>query len=139
VVEFKDKDTTRKAIETMHQYKVHDRYLVVNEIRNQDEYWNWTRSGLVNGIRAGAYYNDYPPLMLRGFVNDKVSKILGYATMRQVRIRPSLCEMDERMLEVVRECNIEYEISGQEEATFDKGWVPRTDNSTVNDTDPWYT
>ncbi|KAK7111823.1 hypothetical protein V1264_011390 [Littorina saxatilis] len=109
------------------------------KIRNQDEYWNWTRSGLVNGIRAGAYYNDYPPLMLRGFVNDKVSKILGYATMRQVRIRPSLCEMDERMLEVVRECNIEYEISGQEEATFDKGWVPRTDNSTVNDTDPWYT
>nr|KAG5695168.1 hypothetical protein BaRGS_030214 [Batillaria attramentaria] len=32
VIEFKDKDSSRKAIETMHQYKVNDRYLVVNEL-----------------------------------------------------------------------------------------------------------
>ena len=59
------------------------------QIRNVNEYWNWTRSGLVNGIRAGPYYNDLPPFLLRGYVNDKVSKILGYATMRQLRIKPS--------------------------------------------------
>ena len=43
----------------------------------------------MNGIRAGPYYNDLPPFLLRGYVNDKVSKILGYATMRQLRIKPS--------------------------------------------------
>ncbi|KAK7481096.1 hypothetical protein BaRGS_00027636 [Batillaria attramentaria] len=36
VIEFKDKDSSRKAIETMHQYKVNDRYLVVNEERDKD-------------------------------------------------------------------------------------------------------
>ena len=36
VIEFKDKDAARKAIETMHQYKIHDRYLVVNEVRLAD-------------------------------------------------------------------------------------------------------
>ena len=35
VIEFKDKDAARKAIETMHQYKIHDRYLVVNEVRTE--------------------------------------------------------------------------------------------------------
>ncbi|KAL8606997.1 hypothetical protein ACOMHN_041386 [Nucella lapillus] len=108
------------------------------KIRNVEEFFNWARSGLVNGIRAGAYYNDYPPLLLRGYVNDKVSKILGYATMRQLRIRPSLCEMDERVMPIIRECNIGYEISDQEEGTFDIGWKLITDNSTENDTAPWY-
>ncbi|XP_076465671.1 myelin expression factor 2-like [Babylonia areolata] len=36
VLEFKDKDAARKAIETMHQYKIHDRYLVVHEEREKD-------------------------------------------------------------------------------------------------------
>ncbi|KAL8568797.1 hypothetical protein ACOMHN_000080 [Nucella lapillus] len=36
VLEFKDRDAARKAIETMHQYKVHDRYLVVHEEREKD-------------------------------------------------------------------------------------------------------
>ncbi|PVD37765.1 hypothetical protein C0Q70_00366 [Pomacea canaliculata] len=60
-----------------------------SSIKNADDFWNWTQSGLVNGIRAGPYYNNYPPLLLRGYVNDKVSKILGYAVMRQLRVRPS--------------------------------------------------
>ncbi|XP_076459182.1 polycystin-1-like [Babylonia areolata] len=108
------------------------------KIRNVDEYWYWAKSGMVNGIRAGPYYNDYPPLMLRGYVNDKVSKILGYAVMRQLRVQPNLCEMDERMMAVIRECNIGYDITDQEEGAFDIGWKPRTENSTVNDTAEWY-
>nr|KAG5709464.1 hypothetical protein BaRGS_023146 [Batillaria attramentaria] len=108
------------------------------KVRNAEEYWTWTRSGLVNGIRPGPYYNNYPPLMLRGFTNDKVSKILGYATLRQLRIKPNLCEMDPRVMDVVRECNVGYEIRHQEEGTFDIGWKPQTANSTTNDTAEWY-
>ncbi|XP_025099956.1 uncharacterized protein LOC112567446 isoform X4 [Pomacea canaliculata] len=109
-----------------------------SSIKNADDFWNWTQSGLVNGIRAGPYYNNYPPLLLRGYVNDKVSKILGYAVMRQLRVRPNLCELDDRMMEVIRECNIGYEILKQEEADFDVGWQPKTSSSSSNSTESWY-
>ncbi len=48
----------------------------------------WARSGLVNSLRATNYYNKAPPLLLRGFIGDKVSRIMGFATMRQLRIKP---------------------------------------------------
>lgn len=33
VIEFKDKDTARKAIENMHRYKIKDRNIVVREVK----------------------------------------------------------------------------------------------------------
>ena len=41
-----------------------------------------------NGLRALNYYNDEQPLFLRGYINDKQSRIMGYATMRQLRVTP---------------------------------------------------
>ena len=49
-----------------------------------------------------------------------------------------LCELDERMLSLIRECNVMYEILKQDEGDFDVGWTTRTVNSTVNDTTAWY-
>lgn len=34
IIEFKDKDTARKAIEKMHRYKLKDRNIVVREVRH---------------------------------------------------------------------------------------------------------
>ncbi|KAK7505245.1 hypothetical protein BaRGS_00003407 [Batillaria attramentaria] len=108
------------------------------EVSNTKEYWEWARTGFLNGIRAGPYYNDLPPLMLRGYVNDKASKLLGYATMRQLRVKPRQCKVVKPMVGVVEECNTDYEYLNQEEGTFDLGWQPRTTTSTANDTAEWY-
>lgn len=40
IIEFKDKDTARKAIETMHRYKMKDRNIVVREERESDQNQN---------------------------------------------------------------------------------------------------
>ena len=40
-----------------------------------------------NGLRALNYYNNEQPLFLRGYINDKQSRIMGYATMRQLRVK----------------------------------------------------
>lgn len=42
------------------------------------------------------------------------------------------------MMEVIRECNIGYEILKQEEADFDVGWQPKTSSSSSNSTESWY-
>ena len=46
--------------------------------------------------------------------------------------------MDERIMTVIRECNVGYEIEDQEEGQFDIGWQPRTENSTAATTEDWY-
>ncbi|CAL1538860.1 unnamed protein product, partial [Lymnaea stagnalis] len=108
-------------------------------LRNTDDFWVWATSGLVNGIRAGAYYNDYPPLKLRAYINDKVSRILGYATMRQLRIKPAQCEVPDQVEGLVSECNVKYEMFNQEEKSFKVGWLPMGPNDTIHDTRPEYT
>lgn len=45
---------------------------------------------MVDGIRAGVWYNDGQPLFLRGYINDKQSRIMGYATMRQLRVQKGI-------------------------------------------------
>jgi hypothetical protein len=58
-----------------------------HKIKNKDDFWVWAKSGLVDGIRAGVWYNNGQPIFLRGYINDKQSRIMGYATMRQLRVR----------------------------------------------------
>ncbi|KAK7502419.1 hypothetical protein BaRGS_00006372, partial [Batillaria attramentaria] len=124
--------------DTLHRVFIKNNQADFDKVSNTREFWEWTRSGLVNGVRAGPYYNHLPPFLLRGFVNDKVSKILGYATMRQVRVKPGECNVLEMMTEIVKECNTAYSVFDQEEDDFDIGWKQRTVNSTVNSTAEWY-
>ena len=41
----------------------------------------------VPNIRADVWYNGGPPVGLRGYLNDYVSRVMGYATIRQLRVR----------------------------------------------------
>ncbi|WAQ97034.1 PK1L2-like protein, partial [Mya arenaria] len=60
------------------------------KVHNTDDFWTWARSGMLRGIRAGPYYNNFPPFYMRGYINDKQSRLMGYAILRQVRIKPEL-------------------------------------------------
>ena len=51
------------------------------------EYFNWTRNTLIYGIRAEEWYNGQPPLGQRGFVADRNSRVMGWAVLRQLRVR----------------------------------------------------
>ncbi|ESO89018.1 hypothetical protein LOTGIDRAFT_228960 [Lottia gigantea] len=109
-----------------------------SKVRNTAEYWKWSQSGLLNGIRASNYYNSDPPLLLRGFVNDKVSRIMGYATMRQLRVKPGLCEIRGVMNGVIPECNEAYSFENQDEGTYLPRWQKLASGESYNDTSrPW--
>jgi len=40
-------------------------------------------------LRAGKWYNKDRPIGLAGFINDKKSRMIGYATLRQSRVKNS--------------------------------------------------
>ncbi|VDK46441.1 unnamed protein product [Taenia asiatica] len=56
-------------------------------INSIDEIWDWFESTLLPNSRASTWYNGSPPLGQRGFIGDRKNRIMGYATLRQVRVR----------------------------------------------------
>ncbi|XP_071105701.1 polycystin-1-like [Haliotis cracherodii] len=101
------------------------------KIHNAEEYWKWARSGMVNAVRASSYYNKDPPLMLRGFIGDKVSRMMGFATMRQLRVEPGLCETIDVMQTVITECNEAYSLFSESKGSFAPDWKPLGVNETA--------
>ncbi|CAF4888098.1 unnamed protein product, partial [Rotaria magnacalcarata] len=56
------------------------------------EYWNWLESSFVENIRVQEWYNGQPPSNLSGYINDRSNRLIGWATMRQLRIKPDSCK-----------------------------------------------
>jgi len=57
------------------------------QMRSWEEYFGWTKNTMIPGLRANLWYNGQPPFGQRGFIDDRVSRIMGYATLRQLRVK----------------------------------------------------
>ncbi len=52
-----------------------------------DDFWSWSQTKLASGLRARTWYNDDQPFGLAGYINDFSSRMVGYATLRQFRVK----------------------------------------------------
>jgi hypothetical protein len=59
-------------------------------MRTVNDYWNWLENSFISNIRAQQWYNGQPPRNLTGFINDKSNRLIGWVTMRQLRVKSSL-------------------------------------------------
>ena len=59
------------------------------QIKSPNDFYDWARQVLAPGLRAGTWYNQDIPLGLAGYINDKNSRMIGYATLRQLRVKNS--------------------------------------------------
>ena len=57
------------------------------KIQNVEDFWSWTQTKLSVGLRANIWYNDGQPYGLAGYINDFSSRMVGYATLRQLRVK----------------------------------------------------
>ncbi|KAL4239265.1 hypothetical protein ACF0H5_000082 [Mactra antiquata] len=99
------------------------------KIKNTPDFWAWAQSGMLRGLRAGPYYNNFPPFYMRGYINDKVSRLMGPAVLRQVRIRPDTCTLPAYIDGIIEECNGLHGVSLEQEGDFGPGWVPLSGNN----------
>lgn len=49
----------------------------------------WSIYKLAVGLRANEWYNKGQPYGLAGFIDDFSSRMIGYATLRQLRVKNS--------------------------------------------------
>ncbi len=52
-----------------------------------NDFWKWTINVLAYGLRVNTWYNKQPSKGLHGYLNDFSSRIFGYATLRQLRVK----------------------------------------------------
>ncbi|CAF4003433.1 unnamed protein product [Adineta steineri] len=97
-----------------------------NNINTIDEYWYWLENSFVSNIRAQQWYNGDIPQYLNGFLNDKSNRLIGWATIRQLRVKSELCS-DRRVISI---CEDSYSFSNEETELFQPGW---TTNSTTEE------
>ena len=90
-----------------------------------DDYWQWLENSFVNNLRAQQWYNGDNPQYLNGFINDKTNRLIGWATMRQLRAKTKLCP-DRR---IISECVGDYSLFNEENESYQPGW---TNDTTLN-------
>jgi hypothetical protein len=61
--------------------------ILLKKISNVDDLWSWAIDKLSPGLRANTWYNDMQPYGLAGYLNDFSSRIVGFATIRQLRLK----------------------------------------------------
>ena len=52
-----------------------------------DDFWSWATDKLSPGLRANIWYNNLQPYGLAGYLNDFSSRMVGFATLRQLRVK----------------------------------------------------
>ena len=55
-------------------------------------------------IRAQRWYNNKPPYGLRGFLDDRANRIIGYPILRQIRVGRFHCEVEYPLNNTIKEC-----------------------------------
>ena len=62
-----------------------------SQVTTTNDYWTWLNQVVMDQLRAQNWYNGDAPWGFRGFLDDRVNRLLGYAILRQIRVRPQSC------------------------------------------------
>jgi polycystin 1L2 len=70
--------------------------LNILKINSVENLWNWIQNDFSPKIRANPWYNKNIDYDLDGYIGDFTSRMIGYAIMRQVRVKNNSCIVSSR-------------------------------------------
>lgn len=111
-----------------------ERKLNFNNIRDVNEWYFWLEHTLLPNVRVQPWYNGKPPYGLRGYLDDRVNRIIGYAIVRQVREELGTCSPSKVIRDTIEKCTGDGGLTTEDERDWCLGWVPSTsDNCTKSE------
>lgn len=81
---------------------------------------------VLTNVRVQPWYNGDSPYKLRGYLNDRVNRIIGYAIVRQIREKPGSCKPATLVRNYIKSCTGELGIYNEDTTDYCQGWVPKT-------------
>lgn len=103
-------------------------------IRTTADFWKWAKETFMPAVQVGPWYNGYAPLGMRGFLDDRTNRMMGYAVLRQVRIKPQTCSVDDRISPITGQCRHFSKIINEDHMHYRPGWQDPSPEPYVNDT-----
>ncbi|CAF4278821.1 unnamed protein product, partial [Adineta steineri] len=97
----------------------HSRKFFFNSRQIDYDHWNWLENNFIENIRAQQWYNNDPPRNLSGFINDKSNRLISWATMRQLRVKSTLCQVQN---EITSTCQYGYNFYNEDKYFYKPGW-----------------
>lgn len=67
------------------------RHVNFNMVKDVNQWWGWMEMTLIPNVRVQPWYNGQSPYGLRGYLDDRVNRIIGYAIVRQTREAMGSC------------------------------------------------
>lgn len=77
--------------------------------------------------KAGPLYNGQPPYGYRGYIGDLVQRMMGYAILRQVRIRRNTCRVAPEVANLTRECAQQSNLVNEDTDDYCNAWEESTE------------
>ena len=101
-------------------------YVNFDKVRDVNEWYYWLDNTLIPNVRVQPWYNGKQPYGLRGYLDDRVNRILGYAIVRQVREEQGTCHTAKIIRGTVESCTGNGGISTEDDRDYCLGWTPKT-------------
>ncbi|XP_077985128.1 polycystin-1-like protein 2 [Glandiceps talaboti] len=106
----------------------------IEEIDNGfNSYLQYIRAVVVPSLYADEWYNgDRLHWRQRRYISNYVTYRVGPARLRQLRVRPELCDAPPIMADFVKQCEVDYDISDTEDRQlYGDSWAPLNDSFTA--------
>ena len=62
------------------------------KVRDVNDWWLWINDTVLPNVRVQNWYNGKPPYGLRGYLEDRVNRLIGNAIIRQAREKVDSCK-----------------------------------------------
>lgn len=95
------------------------------EIRRVEDFYTWAKETLAPALRVSTYYNGDQAYYLAGFLGDFSSRLLGFATMRQIRVQDTGCKVIDKMKDTYGRCYPDLDAYNEEKNDFGYGWTEK--------------
>ena len=92
-------------------------------MKTADDWWMWAKQVIMQEIRAQFSYNGAPPYGLKGFLDDRANRMMGYAIIRQIRTQRHNCEAPEPMDKMIDQCSGARSLLFEESKNFCAKWI----------------
>ncbi|CAF1616393.1 unnamed protein product [Adineta ricciae] len=92
------------------------------QIYRLDQYWTWVNTAFLPRLRASNWYNGDRPTNLSGFIGDKTNRMLGWTTMRQLRVKPDSCSILTAFRNIVPFCEASYSMLNEDKRSYYPNW-----------------
>ncbi|XP_063604126.1 uncharacterized protein LOC134779789 [Penaeus indicus] len=96
------------------------------DVQNCSYFYHWMKVVFLEEILMNDNYHGRlePKHDNTKMLHDRVNLLLGYATLRQVRIEEKTCKVPKQIRSVTNECRDKSSIVDEEKRDFDVGWKP---------------